>query len=333
MKIVCWIPKVYGGTGLYRIVMPHEVMADVVFTDSVKYQDLLGDIFIVSKANFTSIMPVLAMLRANGVKTIVDYDDYWALPTDHLLYGGYKRYNTTKLLVESLSKFDYVTTTTYLLATEIRKFNPNVVVLENAVNTDRAQYRVNVRDEEDVSFGWIGGHCHLPDIKLLAGTPERLATTDGWKIRLFGHDGRDGSIYNEFANVMCGYGQALNRFSVYRAASSDTYTQFYNMIDVALIPLVDNKFNSMKSELKMVESAFFKKACIVSNVMPYRKWITPKNCLKVDNKTDWYKHMRRLILNKSLATDLGNQLYEDLHEHFDIKNVNKRRVEFYRSIV
>ena len=134
-----------------------------------------------------------------------------------------------------------------------------------------------------------------------------------------------------FALYFSSSGKTIDHLKVFRKASVETYTRFYNLIDACLVPLTDNKFNNLKSELKMVEAAFYKKALIVSNVHPYKQWITPKNCLTCDNKTDWVKNMKR-CMDKSLREDLGSRLYEDLHEHFDLRVVNKRREQFYNSI-
>jgi glycosyltransferase involved in cell wall biosynthesis len=335
MKIVVWMPnQPYGGTVLYRLRMPHELMDDVVFSNSINYKDLLGDVLIVCKQYFQQVMPILDKLKKEGVKVVVDYDDYWVLPQDHILYPQYKKNQTTKILTDALRQFDYVIATTELLANEIRGINKNVVVLENSINPMLEQFHPEPTPSNITRFGWIGGHCHLPDIKLLETTPEKLnALSQAWNIYLFGHDGRPGGTYDQFAKVLCSDMKTVDKLKVYRAASSDTYTKFYNLIDVCLVPLRGDKFNSMKSELKMVEAAFFRKGLIVSNVMPYKQWITDKNCLKCNNKQDWVKHMIRMIKNPNLVKDLGEQLYEDLHERFDIRNVNKRRLEFYRSII
>lgn len=336
MEIVCLLPKRHGGTGLYRIRMPHEILdANVRFymydpEVPVTYEDLLGDILFVSKAMFLPVMEFLPRLRKAGVKLVLDYDDYWVLPQDHILYSNYKKFNTTKILIDSLREFDYITTTTDLLADEIRKINKNVVVLENAINPLLHQFENKPEKSDKIRFGWIGGHCHLPDIKLLEGASERLASVYDFRINLFGHDGREGSVYNEFARIM---GGKTDKLTVYRSASADSYTRFYNLVDVSLIPLVDNKFNSMKSELKLVEAGFFKKAVICSDVMPYRKWLTDKNSLTCTNKTDWFKNMKRLVNNPEMIKDLGEQLYEDIYPTFNLWNVNKRRLEFYQSIV
>lgn len=336
MEIKVWLPqsRPYGGTGLYRLRMPHEILDDnVTFTESINYNDLLCDILVVSKAYFTSIMPVLDRLKKAGVKVMIDFDDYWIVPQDHLLYPQYRKFNTTNILIQALRDFDYVITTTDLLYNEIRRINKNVVILENAINPALIQFEPKPSESDKIRFGWIGGHCHLPDIKLLEGVSEQLNhISQNWNINLFGHDGQLGGLYDQFAYILSPNMKTKDKLNVFRAASSDTYTQFYNLIDVCLIPLVDNKFNSMKSELKLVEAAFFKKAVVCSDVMPYKQWLTDKNSIRC-GKRDWFKCMKKLIDNPNMAKDLGEQLYLDLNERFNLWNVNKRRSEYYRSIL
>ena len=94
MVIKVWLPKQFGGTGLYRLRMPHEMLdEDVTFTDSTNYKELMCDVLIVSKAYFTNIMPVLDILKKSGVKVVLDFDDYWVVPQDHLLYPQYQKHN------------------------------------------------------------------------------------------------------------------------------------------------------------------------------------------------------------------------------------------------
>lgn len=335
MKIKVWLPERYGGTGLYRLRIPHEIMEeDIEFTHSINYRELLCDILVVSKSYFTQILPIFDYLKKEGVRMVIDYDDYWSLPQGHVLYPMYKKNNTTAILIDALKKFDHVITTTDLLASEIRRFNKNVVVLENGINPLLEQFENKPTESKITRFGWIGGHCHLPDIKLLDAVPLQInAISQKWDIYLFGHDGKKGGMYDQFAQILCANSRTLDHLKVYQAASADTYTKFYNLIDVCLVPLVDNKFNSMKSELKMVEAAFFRKGLIVSNVMPYKRWITPKNCLVCKDKTDWFKSMKRMIDNPNLSKDLGEQLYSDLKDRFDVRNISKRRLEFYLSIL
>ena len=93
-----------------------------------------------------------------------------------------------------------------------------------------------------------------------------------------------------------------------------------------------NKFNNLKSELKLIEAGFFKKAVIVDNVHPYRDLIKHKeNALVVNKYTDWYKHCKYLLNNPNAVTDLGEALYETV-QPYHIKEVNKKRLKFYRDV-
>ncbi len=335
MVIRCYLPEPYGGTGLYRIRMPHEIMNhDVVITSSSDYDSLCGDIMIVSKAHFVSVIPILDRLRSGGTRCIVDFDDYWALPQEHLLYGLYKKNDTTNILISGLRAFDYVTCTTDLLANEIRKINPNVAVFPNAINPILEQYKAQLNPHDGFHFGWLGGQCHLQDISLLESVSDKLnARVSDWNVLLFGHDGQPNSIYNRFANILSSGGKTKDKLLVYRAASANTYTLYYNLLDSCLIPLADTRFNSMKSELKLIEAAHFSKAAIVSNVYPYKPLLTDSNSMVVNNKSDWVKHMARLVKNPSLAADLGAKLHEDMKDRFNVWNVSKDRESFYQSIL
>jgi glycosyltransferase involved in cell wall biosynthesis len=49
----------------------------------------------------------------------------------------------------------------------------------------------------------------------------------------------------------------------------NSYATNYNTFDVSLAPLVDSVFNANKSQLKVIEAGFFKKAIIASDVDPF----------------------------------------------------------------
>jgi glycosyltransferase involved in cell wall biosynthesis len=101
----------------------------------------------------------------------------------------------------------------------------------------------------------------------------------------------------------------------------------------------------MKSQLKVIEAGFYKKALIASNLGPYT--IDLKHCLKhgefvdgnallVDesrNHSDWSKFIEKLVKNPNLAKDMGERLYETVKDKYDLNVVTKTRAEFYKSIV
>jgi glycosyltransferase involved in cell wall biosynthesis len=124
-----------------------------------------------------------------------------------------------------------------------------------------------------------------------------------------------------------------------------SYAKNYSKFDVSLAPIKNHMFNRMKSQLKVIEAGFYKKALIASNVGPYT--IDLKHCLDngnfVDgnamlvnenrNHSDWYKFVKKLVQNPNMAKDMGERLYETVKDVYDLTNVTKARAEFYKSIV
>lgn len=125
------------------------------------------------------------------------------------------------------------------------------------------------------------------------------------------------------------------------------YATNYNYFDVSLSPLVESTFNGNKSQLKVIESGFYKKALIASSTDPYTLdlvsavefggKINPKgNSLLVDpskNHKQWFQHMKRLMDNPNMIEDLGNKLYETVKDKYSLKKVCEDRVQFLKSII
>jgi glycosyltransferase involved in cell wall biosynthesis len=125
----------------------------------------------------------------------------------------------------------------------------------------------------------------------------------------------------------------------------NTYAHNYNHLDISLAPLVESKFNLFKSQLKVVEAGFHKKALIAQNFGAYLdltnifdgQTVNPKgNAILIDsrkNHKQWKQSVKRLIDNPEIMTMMGENLNELVHERFDLKKVTKTRAEFYRSIL
>jgi glycosyltransferase involved in cell wall biosynthesis len=124
-----------------------------------------------------------------------------------------------------------------------------------------------------------------------------------------------------------------------------SYAMNYSKFDISLAPIKNHIFNRMKSQLKVIEAGFYKKAIIASNIGPYT--IDLKHCLKngefVDgnamlveehrNHSDWSKFIKKLVQNPNLITDMGERLYETVKDEYDLRNVTKTRAEWYKSLI
>lgn len=119
---------------------------------------------------------------------------------------------------------------------------------------------------------------------------------------------------------------------------ANTYAQVLDETDIVIAPLDDNQFNRMKSNLKQVECWSRKLPIVCSDIPPYNvHGRHMENCIlipaKKDAYKDWQKHLKNLILNADLRKKLGEQLYEDFKEEYNLANVTKKRAEFYKAVI
>jgi glycosyltransferase involved in cell wall biosynthesis len=124
-----------------------------------------------------------------------------------------------------------------------------------------------------------------------------------------------------------------------------SYAKNYSKFDVSLAPIKNTMFNRMKSQLKVIEAGFYKKALIASEIGPYT--LDLKHCLEngnfVDgnamlvketrNHSDWSKFIEKLIKNPNLVQDMGERLYETVKDKYDLNVVTKNRAQFYKSLL
>lgn len=116
-----------------------------------------------------------------------------------------------------------------------------------------------------------------------------------------------------------------------------SYANNYNLFDVSIAPLKEHIFNGVKSQLKVIEAGFHKKALIAQNFGPYTIDIkNGENGLLVDthkNHKQWFKHVKKLIDNPNMVSDMGEALYETVKDTYSLQKVTSDRAEFYKSLV
>ena len=124
-----------------------------------------------------------------------------------------------------------------------------------------------------------------------------------------------------------------------------SYAKNYSKFDISLAPIKNHMFNRMKSQLKVIEAGFYKKALITSNIGPYTIDLKHSlnngnfvdgNALLVDenkNHSDWSKYIKKLVENPNMIVDMGERLYETVKDRYDLNKVSKDRREFYLSLI
>lgn len=399
------IPSDKHGVGKYRILDPYtyigenfsdEIHIDILFevedTDSffMNYDVVIFHSFVVNKPHEDNVKRI-KWLKNQGIKTIMDIDDYWYVDARHPMYQQLKQNRVGEKKSELLKLVDYVTTTTPILRNTITsKLNinqKNIQVFPNAVNPNEKQFISETIPSDRIRFGWLGGSSHYFDIELLSSGINSTLSNYNNKVQfvLCGFDlrgnvreydtstktyksrpikpfetiwyGYEKIFTNNYRHISEEYRKFLLSFerkefdteneSYVRKWTEDInrYAFNYNSIDVSLVPLVDSEFNSNKSQLKIIEAGFHKKAVILSDVNPYKMDLTHSmkdglftnegNSLMVSpkrNHKDWGKYMKKLIENPNMIIDLGERLYETVKDTYSLINVSNDRVQFIKYI-
>lgn len=400
------IPSDNHGVGKFRMLDPFtyigdkfssDVHVDIVFNvpneDSYfSNYDIVVLHSFVHKSSHEDNVKRIKWLKSNGIKVVVDTDDFWKTDHRHPNHENFKKNKLSQRKSELLKLADYITTTTPVYRDTIKKLLnvDNVIVFPNAVNEEEKQFQSKPFESDLVRFGWLGGSSHEHDLSLMGDGITRIHREFKGKVQfvLCGFDLRgtmrefnrntgktverpirpEETVWSRYENLFTGnftslspeYKEHLKTFNkipfdgelnqpYVRRWTMDVnkYASNYNYFDISLAPLVKSDFNMNKSQLKVIEAGFHKKAIIATEENPYLidlissvekgGGINPKgNSLLVSsskNHKQWHQHMKRLINNPNMVKDLGEKLYETVKDKYSLSTVSKNRVEFFKSII
>lgn len=349
---------------------PIEYISNTNIGDLTKMtnEKILCHISVVQNQN---LVDLLRKKQNEGVKIIVDVDDYWEVPRTHYLYLYIKSNKIIEKTLDFLTKADFVLTTTKYLAKEIYKYNKKVAILPNSLNPSEGQLQYKPIANKKTRVGWVGGASHLEDLSLIKnlGVFTKLKERNlqfllaGFDIRLRNEKGEikedfyksvskiyEEIVTNNYINISPDYKKFLFQLDRHLKYHNETnepyrriwtkpankYLKIYNEIDIVIIPLMKNKFNGFKSELKLIEAGFFKKPVICSNIQQYSDVVSHgENGFLVEEKRahkDFTKFLKILVDTPGLQKEMGAKLYEYCNKKFNLIKNSAKRLEIYESI-
>jgi glycosyltransferase involved in cell wall biosynthesis len=335
--------------------------------------------------DFDKSCELIQKLNGLGVVTVCDIDDYWMPGKEHPIHDIIRVNKINEKITANLRVSKYVTTTTTLFADEIKKLNKNVVIFPNAINPNEPQFKEPTLESDRLRVGWLGGSSHLHDLQLLSlgktldlkdklqyvlcGFDTRGSVTEinqqtgeQKKRDILPHE----TVWAEYEKIFTKnlttvseeYKKYLLQYTQEEYPNEmdepyirvwkkpvTSYAKNYSKFDVSLAPIKNHMFNRMKSQLKVIEAGFYKKAIIASDLGPYT--LDLKHCLQngnfVDgnallvsetrNHSDWSKYIDKLVKNPNMAKDMGERLYETVKDKYDLNTVTKDRAQFYKSLI
>lgn len=287
-----------GACGYYRVRLPFEWLNRaghlMTHTDYTKTDHpLMGGARIVlgQRIGGQDIDTLWYNLRKSGVKLVWETDDdLWSMDES----------NPARLLITDMTRYwmesairnaHLVTTTVPHLADAMRQFNPNVVVIPNAI--DPALLTTERRRAERLTIGWAGGSSHHDDFQSIIG-PLRAATDHRGDI--------------DFHSVGVDYGKDFglnrNRYTPWRSSMLEYYSGID--FDIGVAPLLDTPFTRSKSPIKAIEYNALGIPVIASNVGPYKEYVVDGvNGFLVDTPAEWTDRLNLLIEDSDLRATMS----------------------------
>lgn len=272
----------------------------------------------------TTIQRMTELREKYGFKIVIDFDDHWRLDAGHYLYETYKHNRLSEIMELFIGIADAVTVTHERLEAEVRPLNPNVHILPNAI-PKWGQFLTKKQGSEFTRLFWAGGVTHRKDIELLRNPVKRF--TGNIQMVMGGYV--DNPEFKAMASAYTNGGK-LNH-ELLQALPVEDYYHAYSKCDISLIPLQPGRFNSFKSNLKILEAANIGAPVIVSAVEPYLGF--PQRIVNyVEQQMDWGLHINTLLKNPEWAKVQGLQLQAYCDIHYNFEKINKERKQIFEYV-
>lgn len=320
MKILGLINK-DSGPGFHRVMMPLLMMpgVDAHITNSAT-PEMISQYDAIYYNRFISD-ELFHMAKAAGVKIIVDVDDWWQLDYHHIAYSDYQKNNVPELQIRHIEHADLVTTTHERLQSKIKPYNERCIITPNAI-PDHEYFTVNHSESALPRIFWQGSITHEKDIAILKNPFKRL---QGCGAIIAGYTRNDvwDKMVNAFTDGLRLPGMILPGLPPWQ------YYSNYAHADICLAPLLKSEFNSMKSNLKVLEAAHAGLPIVCSQVDPY----LDLPVLYAEKQSDWFKHLNRLINDKEYRDIRGNLIANFCKQVYNFDKINQYRKQEIEKIL
>lgn len=349
------VPFIHDGDGCsyWRIKKPFEVMGLDLKADNKTLEEHLSTAKMVTfnRTPGFRIDKLIDLKVKYGFKICIDWDDYWVLPHDHLIYKSWNQQRMPELAAEMVKELaDVITCTTDRLRNQLRKHTEKPIhVIPNAIPIGSGQWETPDRTyggeagtrfqggkiikDSGTRFGYVAGSSHLPDLKYLQPVLNHFPTL---QLSLCGYNNpeeRKGAknVWDSMERI-ASFNYHNHNYRRVKTMGFDEYAHAYEHIDVAIAPLKNNAFNSFKSSLKAYEAGAKKCAFICTDTPPYRDDLPEDIVTFCGSNSDWVDAIKK---HKDLGfvADQAARLHEWVCENRNLYKLAADRLELYNSFI
>ena len=338
MKILHYVGD-RSGVFLYRAYYPSIALQDytdanVLFSRncSVMNPESLAemawcDVAVFHRQYIKQVVEAMRHLKKIGKKVIFEIDDDWMnLNPDNQFQ---KSLDKNPQLLEGLKKAsteaDYITVTNKRLAKEMSKFNKNIKILPNYISSYFFDYNLVPQEKEKdcVNLLWSGASNHLDNMKSLV-EPLKILFEKYDNIKLW-------IIGSNYAYLFPFIPKSKFRWCPWTGL--ENYASGITFGDIGLAPMVDNKFNASKSNIRVLEYGYMGLPVVASDIYAYKETLTHgKNGFLAKSTDDWVNYLSMLIEDKKLRKKMSREV-KKMAIRNTIENNYDKYLDFYKELV
>jgi len=264
------------------------------------------DVIVLQRLALGAYVDALPLVQASGVRVVVDVDDdFGSIDPNNAAYAAYHPRTSPasnfKHLARACQVADLVTVSTKALAGRYGAHG-RVRVVPNRV--PRKAFQVQPASNVLPVVGWAGAvNTHPRDLQVTRGQVARAVRDTNTR---FLHVGPTGGV-----------AEALG-FDVVASTGLVAHDKWYETIaalDIAIGPLASTRFNQAKSALRGLEAAAAGSAVVASPAEDYRRVARDGVCLLAESPRDWYRHVRKLVVDDAFRADVRGRAREGAGLH------------------
>jgi glycosyltransferase involved in cell wall biosynthesis len=264
-------------------------------------------------SNFVDFHAIKRIKKSHpGIRIIFDYDD----ALFHVRLRG--RIAAYSHLNQILSISDGVTAGSHYLKEFARKLNNNVTLLPSPVDMELFNPRVRrISNSSTTTIGWLGGgwRGQLPYLRILKDPLNVLAQKHDIKLRIVSAQSK--AVIDEFTNQRFDVDFGLDHW-----APIEEVPEVISDFDIGVMPLTDDPWSRGKCAMKLLEYMSMKLATVSSPVGENRYVINHGcNGFLASDSGEWTHYLEKLILDRDLREDLGQNGYKSVKERYSLHAV------------
>lgn len=274
--------------------------------------------------------------RKQGKLFVVDVDDdLTILPFSNPVFQNMREEDRAKFYKNALQLCDYIHVSTPELKESLCQVK-KTEVFSNAI--DLKKYDTDIQDvrnvfrntykipAEDKIVAWFGSHTHHADLELIFPVINELFRRKNITVVLCS------SI--KWLRQIGFRSEHFPKLVALDYLPFDMYCNTIGIADVSLAPLVKNKFNACKSEIKVMEAAVHGVPSVVSAVAPYQRFAGASNRERV-----FLVQKGRIALWMNaidsalgyLGGAAGENARQAVESNYNLEMINKERALWWKA--